>query len=149
MQETHSAAPARPRKAIRFLLALTVLASVVSIPTPAQGSDTSTRWEQFSESSTCSAPYTKTPYVSRVGYLSNAEQILGPFGTYFGRAISQVRTQLVLWAVPFSGGKRVLVHRSALPAFKRVAAGLTAQAATGRVYQITLVSAFTPRTIGG
>ena len=149
MNSTHSAVPTRHEEAIRLFLALAVLVSVWSIPTPAQGSDTSTRWEHFSESSTCSAPYTKTPYVSRVGYLSNAEQILGPFGTYFGRSIAQVRTQLVLWAVPFSGGKRVLVHSSALPAFKRVAAGLTAQAAAGRVYPITLASAFTPRTIGG
>jgi hypothetical protein len=87
--------------------------------------------------------------MSKTGIVSTTEPILGPFGTYFGRTISQVRNELVSWTVPHSGGRRVQVHRAALPAFQRVADGLAAQAAAGRVYTVTLASAFFGRTIGG
>lgn len=116
---------------------------------PAQASDTVTRWDSFSESSTCGEPYTRTPYVSKSGGLSNSEPILGPFGTYFGRTVGEVRTKLVWWTVPGSGGQRIQVHKSMLPDLKEVADGLAAHANKGRVYRITSVAGFTPRTIGG
>ena len=122
---------------------------LVLVPGRADASDTSTRWENFSESSACGEPFTRTPVMSKTGIVSTTEPILGPFGTYFGRTISQVRNELVSWTVPHSGGRRVQVHRAALPALQRVADGLAAQAAAGRVYTVTLASAFFGRTIGG
>jgi hypothetical protein len=122
----------------------------LAIPTlPAGASDTTVRWESFSESPECGQPYTRPPMVSRSGSLPNSEVILGPYGTYFGRSIAQVRSRLVLWTVPGSGGQRILVHKAALPAFQRVTAGLAAEAAAGRVYRITRVSAFSARTVSG
>jgi hypothetical protein len=112
-------------------------------------SDTSVRWNAFSEASNCGEPYTRPPYMSKTGSISDTEPILGPFGTYFGRNLAQVRARLVPWTVPGSGGQRVLVHREALPAFRQVAENLAGQAAAGRVYRITSVSSFVARTLRG
>ena len=87
--------------------------------------------------------------VSRIGALSDDEAILGPFGTYFGRSIAEVRDKLRPWIVPQSGGQRVQVHEAMLPSLQQVAAGLAAHAQEGRVYAISSAWAFTPRTIGG
>ncbi len=145
----HSLRTAR-RASLRWALSLFVLVlAVASMPDQAVGSDTITRWDSFSESSTCGAPYTRTPYVSRRGWLSDSERILGPFGTYFGRSIEEVRSDLTWWTVPLSGGRRVLVNRAMLPDLKQVADTLSAEAAKGRIYWITWVAAFNPRTIGG
>ena len=115
----------------------------------ADASDTVTRWTSFSESSTCENPYTRTPYVSKSGWLSDGERILGPFGTYFGRSIDEVKSSLALWTAPGSGGRRILVHRAMLADLEQVAIGLRAEASKGRVYRISSISGFTPRTIGG
>lgn len=72
---------------------------------------------------------------------------MGPFGTYFGRTIGEIRSRLVLWTVPGSGGRKVLVHAATLPALRKVAEGLAANAAAGRVYPITQVSSFNARTV--
>ncbi|MGB8361940.1 MAG: M15 family metallopeptidase [Acidimicrobiia bacterium] len=136
----------------RRLVALTLVAAwaLTLVPQPpALASDTSTRWEAFSESSGCDSPYTRTPFASKMGSLPNSEAILGPYGTYFGRSISEIRSHLVYWNVPYSGGRRTLVHEAMIPALNEVAANLAAQAAQGRVYNITSVGAFVPRTIGG
>ena len=126
-----------------------VLAVLAWGPLTAKGSDTTTRWEHFSESSGCSDPYTRTPYVSKEGQLDDSERILGPFGTYFGRTVADVRQRQIIWPVPYSGGRVVRVHKAALPAFQRVAEGLSEAAKQGRIYSITWVDAFYPRTIGG
>jgi hypothetical protein len=131
-----------------FLLGLLTLAMIIpSLPVGA--SDTTVRWESFSESPECGEPYTRPPMGSRSGSLPYSEPILGPYGTYFGRTITQVRSRLVLWTVPGSGGQRILVHKSILPALQRVSAGLAAEAAAGRVYPITRVSSFAARTVSG
>jgi hypothetical protein len=117
--------------------------------TPARAADTSTRWESFSESSGCNAPYTRTPFASKTGSLASSEAILGPYGTYFGRSISEIRSHLVYWNVPYSGGRRVLVHEAMVPALNEVAGNLAAEAGKGHVYNVTSVGAFVPRTIGG
>ncbi|HSO50181.1 MAG TPA: hypothetical protein VLS86_06505, partial [Acidimicrobiia bacterium] len=138
--------PSRLRAA---LVIAAISGSLLWIAGTAVASDTSTRWESFSEATACGEPYTRTPTMSKTGVISSTEPILGPFGTYFGRSISQVRTELVYWTVPGSGGVRVPVHRAALPAFQQVAAGLAAQAAAGRVYSVTRVSSFFGRTLSG
>lgn len=125
------------------------LTLVLIDPGTALGSDPSTRWDTFSESSGCGDPLTATPFATRQGGLSDAELILGPYGTYFGRSVSEIRTNLVPWAVPGSGGRVVQVHRAMVPALQQVAARLSAEAANGRVYAITSVGAFNPRTIRG
>lgn len=131
-----------------IVLAL-VMAAALLVPSPASGSDTSTRWAALSESSSCGDPYTRTPFASRIGRLVDEEPILGPFGTYFGRTIGEVRSQLVDWTVPFSGGRRIQVHQATLPALQQVSAALDAEAARGRVYWVTSAGGFVPRTIGG
>lgn len=144
-----SAHPAKSRVLQVALSLILLAASIPSFSLPVQGSDTITRWDSFSESSNCGDPYTRTPYVSKTGFLSDSERILGPFGTYFGGSISEVKANLVTWTVPGSDGQEIHVNPVILPALKEVAAGLKAEAANGRVYQIDSVWAFTPRTIGG
>jgi hypothetical protein len=134
-------------------LRLTALAVTLSLMLPAghalASSDAAVRWTSFSESSTCGVPYSGTPIMSRTGSLADSERILGPVGGYFGRTVGAARAQQVWWTVPMSGGRRVLVHRQALPAFQKVAENLAAEQANGRYYAITSVAAFVPRTIGG
>lgn len=138
------------RGRVMWLLCLLATgALVVAQADPATASDTSTRWHSFSEATACGHSYTRTPQMSKTGAISETEPILGPFGTYFGRSVSQVRSQLVDWTVPGSGGVKVKVHRAALPAFLEVSAGLAAEASAGRVYPVTRVSSFYGRTIGG
>jgi hypothetical protein len=129
-----------------LLIAGILVASTVPV---ARAADTSTRWENFSEATACGEPYTRTPNVSREGSVSESEPILGPFGTYFGRNLAEVRKDLVYWTVPNSGGQRVQVNKAALHAFMEVTAGLAAEAAAGRVYRISRVSSFFGRTING
>lgn len=124
------------------------LALLVPSPTWAS-SDAAVRWTSFSESSTCGVSYTGTPIMSTTGFLADSERILGPLGGYFGRTVGAVRSSQVWWTVPMSGGKRVLIHRSALPAFQRVAQNLATEQTNGRFYPITSVAAFVPRTING
>lgn len=130
------------------------MALALSVPpfvaaSPAVASDVATRWDRFSESSGCGDPFTRTPVASKIGTLSDSEAILGPFGTYFGRSVGEVRTKLRSWTVPFSGGRQVRVHEAMLPSLRQVTSGLEAHAREGRVYAIKSAWAFTPRTIGG
>lgn len=141
---------AAQRSLARVVISLLAIAlTVVTSSGLALGSDTVTRWDSFSESSNCTEPYTRTPFVSRSGTLSNSEKILGPFGTYFGRTVGEVRSDLRWWTVPRSGGRRILVNRAMLPDLGRVSDALAAEAAKGRVYLVTAVGGFTPRTISG
>lgn len=129
------------------------LAALMAVAVPAQealaSSDAAVRWTSFSESTSCGVAYTGTPIMSRTGILPDSEPLLGPLGGYFGRSVGAVRAQQVWWTVPMSGGRRVLVHRLALPAFQEVSDNLAAQSAAGRNYDITSVAAFVPRTING
>ena len=126
------------------------LVVAILVPTPpTSASDVSTRWENFSESFGCGESFTRTPVATKRGWLTDSEAILGPFGSYFGRSISEVRDNLTFWTVPHSGGHRVRVHEAMLPSLQRVTAGLTAHATNGRIYQVESAHAFTPRTIGG
>jgi hypothetical protein len=131
------------------MLVLTLAATSLAIPQVASASDIATRWDSFSESSACGDPFTRTPVASRIGALGNSEAILGPFGSYFGRSIGEVRTKLRYWTVPQSGGTRIQVHQAMLPSLLKVSAGLNAHAREGRVYEISSAWAFTPRTIAG
>ncbi len=135
------------------LLAGVVIAALVMAVVPAPqvlaSSDAAVRWTSFSESTSCGVAYTGTPIMSRTGALPDSELVLGPLGGYFGRSVRAVRAQQVFWTVPMSGGRRVLVHRLALPAFQQVSENLAAEAAAGRNYTITSAAAFVPRTIGG
>lgn len=134
---------------MRILLLVSLLGSLVVVPTPASANDTATRWEWFSESSGCGSAYTRPPFASRSGYLSDAEAVLGPFGTYFGRSVGELRSSQATWMVPFSGGRLVKVHKDALPAFQQVSQNLMSEAGEGRIYWVHTVGAFTPRTVGG
>ncbi|MFP4554730.1 MAG: M15 family metallopeptidase, partial [Actinomycetota bacterium] len=126
------------------------IATVLAVgPQTASASDTATRWDSFSESSGCGEPFTRTPVGSTKGSLSDSEAILGPFGTYFGRSVAEVRSHLRDWTVPNSGGHSVRVHEEMLPALQEVGAALRTHAAEGRVYEISSAHAFIPRTIGG
>jgi hypothetical protein len=80
----------------------------------------------YSESNGCGVPRGFSALATRVGALSNSEPIRGPFGALFGRTIGQVRSALVGWTVPFTGGLSISVHQRALPAFLQVTANLSA-----------------------
>jgi hypothetical protein len=134
---------------VTVLVTLAVPTSMFAFPSPVSASDTATRWDHFSESAACGDSFTRTPVASRIGSLAESEAILGPFGTYFGRSVAEVRNKLRPWTVPQSGGLRVHVHEAMLPSLRQVAAGLRAHAEEGRVYEISSAWAFTPRTIAG
>lgn len=139
-----------PQTRLGGVLVVTLLVAMTLLPAPpSSASDTSTRWESFSESTECGGSFTRTPVASKKGQLADSEALLGPFGTYFGRSISEIRGNLVFWSVPYSGGLRVRVHEAMLPALQEVAARLGHHAANGRVYTVKSVGAFTPRTIAG
>lgn len=112
-------------------------------------SDSAVPWTSFSESTTCGRPYVGTPIMSTTGWLSDSARILGPLGRSLGRTVGEVRTSLVDWVVPMSGGLRVRVHRAALPAFEQVSVNFAAAASRGLWYPVSSAHAFTPRTIGG
>jgi hypothetical protein len=142
--------PTQPQIRLRGALVVTVLmVTTLLYAPPLSASDTSTRWESFSESTECGGSFTRTPVASKKGWLTDSETILGPFGAYFGRSISEVRDDLVFWTVPYSGGLRVRVNKAMLPALQEVTARLNEHAANGRVYAVESAGAFTPRTIGG
>ncbi len=127
-----------------------LLGGLLTLVGPAgASSEAAVRWTSMSESSTCGLPYIGTPIMSRSGFLSDSERLLGPLGGYFGRTLGAVRNDMVLWTVPMSGGSRVLVNRQALPAFQQVSANLAAAQADGRYYSISSIAAYTQRTIGG
>lgn len=135
---------------MRKLLALATLVAATLPTAPAwASSDAAVRWTSFSESNSCGVAYIGMPIMSRSGILADSEPILGPIGGYFGRTVGSVRSQQVWWTVPMSGGKRVLVHRLALPAFERVAANLATEQARGRYYAVESAAAFVPRTVNG
>jgi hypothetical protein len=130
--------------------AFTTIAMVMGLGVPAVAStDSAVPWTSFSESTTCGVPYVATPLMSRIGPQGDGERILGPLGRYLGRTVGEVRGALVDWVVPMSGGRRVRVHRTSLPAFEQVSANLAAAAGRGLWYSVSSAHAFVPRTIGG
>ena len=138
------------RRDSRPLVAIVAVALVLGLAPPVgASSESAVLWTSFSESTTCGRPYVATPLASRIGSLSDSERILGPLGRQLGRNISEIRSALVDWVVPMSGGRRARVHRAALPAFEQVSANLAAAAAQGLWYPVTSAVAFNPRTIGG
>ncbi len=142
--------PTNTARRITVGVALALIGGLIATaPNLAYASDTSNRWDSISESPGCGASYTRGPFASKRGSLVDSEAVLGPFGTYFGRSIGEIRSKLVYWTVPYSGGQRVRVHRAMLPSLQQVSTNLASNAADGRVYDVTAVGAFTPRTIGG
>lgn len=131
-------------------MAFVLLLGIVPFaPAPANASDTVTRWEEFSESSECNDAYTRGPFATKQGLLPNSQKVLGPYGTYFGRSIGEIRADTVLWTVPGSDGRRVWVHKDALSAFQKAGQNLAAHAAAGRVYPVSSAGAFFARTVAG
>jgi hypothetical protein len=138
------------RSVSRSIAAVAAIALAVGVmPSAGASSDSAVPWTSFSESTPCGRPYVGTPIASRIGSLPDSERILGPLGRQLGRTVGEIRSALVDWVVPMSGGRRVRVHRAALPAFEQVTANLTAAAAQGLWYPVTSAVAFNPRTIGG
>ncbi len=132
-----------------FIAAIT---AAVLFLAPAATASPGESWPSFNESGGCDQPAGfHGPLASRTGYLPNTERVYGPFGDFFGRDIAEIRGELVPWEVPMSGGKTVLVHRLALPAFLQVSANLAREQAAGRFYEVRprQTFGFTPRTIGG
>lgn len=107
----------------------------------------------FNESSGCeTASGTITPMTTSDDpgrAIPSDHEVRGPWGTYFGRNLSDVSSSLTPWVVPMSGGRTILINRAALPAFQRVASNLSAHQAAGRYYAIRLVGGFAWRRING
>ena len=76
-------------------------------------------------------------------------QVRGPWGDFFGRDYSDVSSSMVRWTVPMSGGRTVLVHERAYPAFQQVAQNLAARQAEGKYYNVRMASGWVWRRIGG
>jgi hypothetical protein len=81
--------------------------------------------------------------------LPSNHQVRGPWGDFFGRDYSDVSNSMVRWTVPMSGGKTVLVHRRAYPAFQQVTQNLAARQAEGKYYNVRMASGWVWRRIGG
>lgn len=146
----------RPRPASMLVAAvLMILAAAPAVAS--DGGNTPEGLEEgyglpsFNESQGCGEPSTSNPLATAMGWLGDAELIRGYKGGFYGRSIGAVRDQLVEWVVPMSGGKVVLVHERALPAFQRVTANLAAEQANGNYYTVRPehTFGFAPRTVGG
>ncbi len=81
--------------------------------------------------------------------LPSNHQVRGPWGDFFGRDYGDVSSSMVRWTVPMSGGKTVLVHERAYPAFQQVTKNLAARQAEGKYYNVRLASGWVWRRIGG
>jgi hypothetical protein len=140
--------------AIRRLLVLVWIVALVPMHAIAPAAATvgeGTAAPSFNESWGCGEPSTNGTYAAKTGSLASSQHLSGPRGDYFGRTIGQVRSALVYWTVPMSGGYRVLVHERALPAFNQVSANLAAEEAKGNHYAIkpSQTFGFSARTIAG
>lgn len=138
------------RVGLAMVCALSVVLAVGAVVPPVEASsDMAVPITTFSEASACGGPYVGTPIMPRSGTLYDSDRILGPMGRILGRTVGEVRSDLVDWVVPMSGGRTVKVHRAALPAFQQVTARLDEAASRGLWYSIDSAAAFVPRTIGG
>ena len=100
------------------------------------------------ESNGAKTPATTTNSASSRSIPSN-HQVRGPWGDFFGRDYGDVSNSMVRWTVPMSGGKTVLVHQRAYPAFQLVAQNLAARQAEGKYYNVRMASGWVWRRIGG
>ncbi len=100
--------------------------------TPAEGLGN----PSFNESSGCGQPATSNPRATQTGFLPDGELVRGFKSDFFGRSIGDIKSQLVDWVVPMSGGFTIKVHPRALPAFELVAANLAVEQADGNYYAI-------------
>lgn len=108
----------------------------------------------FNESSGCGAPNgaktpaTTTDSLPNRGIPAN-HQVRGPWADFYGRDYGDVSRSMVEWTVPMSGGRTVLVHERAYPAFQRVTENLAARAAEGKHYEVRIAATWVWRRIGG
>jgi hypothetical protein len=139
----------RVYRTVALLFLLSILPVAASPAAAAVGEGTAA--PSFSESWGCEQPSTNGTYAERSGSLYNSEALRGYRGDFFGRSIGEVRASLVYWAVPMSGGYRVLVHKRMIPALNMVTANLAAEQATGNYYAVkpSQTYGFSARTIAG
>ena len=92
----------------------------------------------FNESPGCgAADGIRGPFATRSGDLPNTEAVLGPWGDFFGRDITAVRSHLVRMYLPSpTGAVGVWVHARVAPALRQVIGNLEREAAAGRTYVI-------------
>ena len=108
----------------------------------------------FNESSGCGesngamTPATTTNSTSNRSIPAN-HQVRGPWGDFFGRDYGDVSGSMVSWTVPMSGGRKVLVHERAYPAFRLVSQNLAARQAEGKYYNVRIAGSWVWRRIGG
>lgn len=108
----------------------------------------------FNESSGCGensgamTPATTTNSTSNRS-IPSGHQVRGPWGDFFGRDYSDVANSMVEWTVPMSGGRKVLVHERAHPAFQLVSQNLAARAGEGKHYNVRIAATWVWRRIGG
>jgi hypothetical protein len=107
-------------------------------------------WPAFTESSSCGAQRVSTPHAAQTGGLSVDAFIRGPFGAVFGRSVSQILEDLVLWPLPGST-ETLAVHPSMIPALDRAGTVIEAALDDGLTYHIRNRTTFsaTARTIAG
>ena len=106
----------------------------------------------FNESAGCGAPQgIRGPYAITKGFMTDAEAVGGPWGSYFGRDIGEVRSHLVAMHLPNGDADpvTVYVHERAVSALQLVIDNLVEEAARGNVYPLdpTSTSSFYPATI--
>jgi len=81
--------------------------------------------------------------------IPSGHQVRGPWGDFFGRDYGDAAESMVPWTVPMSGGKVVLVHERAYPAFELVSQNLAVSLAEGKYYSARISASWVWRRIGG
>jgi hypothetical protein len=119
----------------------------IGVPTAPLGSGPS-----FTESAGCAAPQgIRGPYASLAGYLDDPIAIGGPWGSFFGRDLGEVRAHLVPMDLPNGDDPpvTVYVHERVAPALQTVIDTLVHEQELGNVYHLdpSQVSSFWPATI--
>lgn len=142
---------AQGHRTILLLAALAVFVVSMEVPPAAAAVGEGTTNPVLSESWGCDQPSTGGTYAERSGSLFNGEALRGYRGDFLGRSIGEVRSSLVYWTVPMSGGYRILVHQRMIPALNRVTTNLAAEQADGNYYAIkpSQTFGFSARTIAG
>jgi hypothetical protein len=130
---------------LRWAIPIFLVATLFSAPVPATAHSNT----NFNESHACGTAGFRGPVASRSSWLPKDELIWGPFADFFGRDYNQLADQMVRWTVPGSGGRTVMVHERALPAFNQVSANLAAHAEEGRTYRVDQAFGWSFRAVTG
>ena len=118
------------------ILALAVVVTLSLAPSAGAEGPHAEELPSFGESPGCGAlDGVGGPRMAYAGFQSDDQPVYGPWGTFFGRTIGDVRSQLVKVHLP-GQPKDLWIHERLLPSFQQVLDNIAAYAPDGESYEI-------------